>query len=609
MVRRPDKTLVDYIVIAISPALIMTLVGSLVFFLNEVFYQGNYPGRLNYILALFVFAAVLVGRISIEEGAERAALFAIPLGLVTIFAVKRFVEFQGDGWIQQFSLIINCGLIGLIWWSAHKLTWDCTLIDESQDSSGEGLLQAAGFDRAAAEDSTETKSPEPREGEQPQQIDRPEARFANWQQRLSDRRRRPHAPGVWVVYFSLAALPLFGIGQWFIAAADLESRRYAFRLLAIYTASGLGLLLTTSFLGLRRYLRQRRLPMPAAMAGLWLTIGCALIVALLLFAALLPRPHAEYAISQLPLTMGSPDQRSSRYGVGNDGVDEDRPWKRTGDTDQEHGSRPGEGTEKDSSQSEPGNGASDSSSGKTGEGSDSQSATPQPNGQTPSEPSERADQGSDEQDAKSEPSDQPQRPEEPQTRDTRQRPQIESPVRSGRSIAWLVTCVKYVFYAAVVVLAVYWLWRSRAELLAALQGLLQGWSDFWANLFGWKRRPSGEEVDADANVVRPPPRPFADYADPFASGVAGRYSPEELVRYSFEAVEAWACQHGCAREPDQTPHEFAQSVGAHTAELSGDTRNLADLYCRLAYASGELPAGRVGRLEQLWRGLRSTAKP
>jgi len=32
-------------------------------------------------------------------------------------------------------------LIGLIWWSAHKLTIDCTLIDESQDSSGEGLLR------------------------------------------------------------------------------------------------------------------------------------------------------------------------------------------------------------------------------------------------------------------------------------------------------------------------------------------------------------------------------------------------------------------------------------------------------------------------------------
>ena len=31
-----------------------------------------------------------------------------------------------------------------------------------------------------------------------------------WWQRFVERRRRPHAPGVWVIYFSLAALPLFG---------------------------------------------------------------------------------------------------------------------------------------------------------------------------------------------------------------------------------------------------------------------------------------------------------------------------------------------------------------------------------------------------------------
>ena len=41
-------------------------------------------------------------------------------------------------------------------------------------------------------------------------------------------------------------------------------------------------MLTTSFLGLRRYLRQRNLQMPAAMTGLWLGIG-ALLIAVFLF--------------------------------------------------------------------------------------------------------------------------------------------------------------------------------------------------------------------------------------------------------------------------------------------------------------------------------------
>ena len=46
-----------------------------------------------------------------------------------------------------------------------------------------------------------------------------------------------HSPGVWIVYFSLAALPIFGIGQLFIPSAQVGQRRYAFCLLAIYVAS------------------------------------------------------------------------------------------------------------------------------------------------------------------------------------------------------------------------------------------------------------------------------------------------------------------------------------------------------------------------------------
>ena len=76
MSTRYDKTLADYLVIAVSPALdhdahrqprVLPLAGV---------YQGNFDGRLHYILTLFIFAAVLIGRISIEEGIERAALFA-----------------------------------------------------------------------------------------------------------------------------------------------------------------------------------------------------------------------------------------------------------------------------------------------------------------------------------------------------------------------------------------------------------------------------------------------------------------------------------------------------------------------------------------------------
>jgi hypothetical protein len=126
---------------------------------------------------------------------------------------------------------------------------------------------------------------------------------------------------VWVIYFSLAALPLFGLGQWFIQTQDLERRRHAFWMLCAYVASGLGLLMTTSFLGLRRYLRQRQLEMPLEMAGVWLGVGSLMIVALLIVCDLLPRPSPEYSITQVSFQLRSPENlQASRYAAGKDGA-------------------------------------------------------------------------------------------------------------------------------------------------------------------------------------------------------------------------------------------------------------------------------------------------
>ena len=57
-----------------------------------------------------------------------------------------------------------------------------------------------------------------------------------------------------------------------------------------------------------------------------------------------------------------------------------------------------------------------------------------------------------------------------------------------------------------------------------------------------------------------PVKSFLDYSDPFASGLAGRMTMQELVRYSFEGLEAWARDNGCPRGEDETPLEFARRM-------------------------------------------------
>ena len=380
----------------------------------------------------------------------------------------------------------------------------------------------------------------------------------SWWQRFLDRRRRPHSPGVWVVYFSLAALPLFGVGQTLIPAENATSRRYAFVLLCVYVASAMGLLLTTSFLGLRRYLRQRRLEMPLSMAGTWLATGAILILCLIAITALLPRPNAEYQISELP-SIGSQEHDASKLAAGHEGTKDeqaasrtgsrrnsDNPDAKTGDrasgvhsTDEKSSDptpkKPFGATNGDSEQnkSEEGGNALGAKSGKSasGESTGSNSGKSDSNADAAGKGSDSQSQ-SEQSKQKSSPAEQnPSKANEQAGQEPSQTPSEDSPSLGDGS--WLFDLWKWVFYGFVAIIAVVWGWRRRRELVAWLASLLTGWGDFWRKLFGSKRERS-------AGIALPvQQKSFLDFINPFASGDAGRYAPEDLVRYSFEALEAW----------------------------------------------------------------------
>src|SRR5438105_14305930 len=125
MADRSSYSLVDFVYAAISPVLIMALVGSLVFFLIDICYESAYKSKVEWILFWFVFGSVLVSRISMSGYLKgRAPLYGLLLGAAAFFALLGYVAVPG------FSVLISLGLLILVWWCAHKLTWDCTLLDE-----------------------------------------------------------------------------------------------------------------------------------------------------------------------------------------------------------------------------------------------------------------------------------------------------------------------------------------------------------------------------------------------------------------------------------------------------------------------------------------------
>ncbi len=241
---KPAKTLADYMVIGISPALIMLLVGSLSFFLIQVFYRGEAVESVRWVVFWFVMAVVLVSRIGIEQGTAQAAAYGLALAGATWLYLVRIHP----------AYLVGIILLGSVWWCTHKLTWDCTVIDDDEDASGVGLLQTAAEGKRSKPE-TASSGPAGKKmaagfGCSVESAARNRRTAPTLQNSNTARKRRaaiPHPPGLWLVYFSLLALPLFGIGQMLLPGGDTAARRAGFAFLFIYMAATVGLLLTTSF--------------------------------------------------------------------------------------------------------------------------------------------------------------------------------------------------------------------------------------------------------------------------------------------------------------------------------------------------------------------------
>lgn len=568
----PRKTLADYVAIAFCPLLIMVLVGSMVFFLLEIGYEGRWDkrweDRLRWALFWFVIGSVLISRISIERGPHYAAGFGLALATAMSLFIFRFLG---------LAVSVFC-LLAFIWWCTSKLTWDCTLIEDDEDASGEGLLQAAGIDAAQPDGTDGRKHKEPGQ--------------AWWHQILQNRAKRrsqPHAPGLWVVYFSLAALPLFGFGQLLLHRRDAGDESYGFRLLWVYVAAALGLLLTTSFLGLRRYLRQRHLKMPASMAASWIGLGTALAVAVLLACLILPRPDATYSITRFVDEISSSVQEASNHAL------------LSGESGEGEGRRIGKGELKDSNEREQ-----------------------KDVGQDPGRTDQRGKAGGDDQSKqKSDGSGQGSGQKKAQGKQTGKgavggdkEGQGSSLHTSGKDSAapspelppsknWIGRLVKGLIYGLMALAALVIGLRKRRQIAAWWNQFLAGLRDFWNGLFG--RKPGNVGAATAAATLAESARPFADYENPFLSDVARNRPPEELLAYTFEALETWGREQGCPRQTDQTPLEFARVLGDTAPLLAGEASQTAHLYTRLAYARASPPPESLATLEQLWTQMTNWA--
>ncbi len=629
-----DRPLFSLLLQVASPALIIAMVASLIFFLIEIFYRGPHVIRLNSIMALFTIATVLISRISIEAGKERAAMFAAGLALATLATTSVVVEFEYQD-LALLEPVVIIILIVIVMWVSNRLVWDCTLLGRTRDVSAMGLLEAIRQKLSPrltppADQTESLKAKKFRKSES----------FSFFEFMLG-RNGKNTTPGLWVFYLAIAAFPIFGVGQWFV---NPNSSGFSiFFLFAVYLTSGLGLLMVTSLLGLKRYANKRGVSIPEPVAMNWLFVGTMFLIGLLLLISLLPRPDLSSRMNDYLVLLGS-NEKTSELAIGGDNdlpeqAEEDQNAKAKLKPQAEPNNEPnneqrpsddapvadgdrGDQTDQKSSEKTDGGGGqkSDSQSGdrEKGNGNDAQTQQARQRdgdqndkgereNREKDDPGENADENAsadaeknrddgeaDKPQGEPKPNDNPdqQRNGQPNEFAKMQRPVAPPPRLSLQPDS---NSFRWIFYSLVGLILATIAIMYHAELLR-----------MWRQLFAVKRPRDEDETEDVSSGDRhlAPPKPFSSFTDPFVSGMARKVRPEKLMEYSINALRAWSNDHGIDVSQHSTIDDLVAAIERSLGKSQSNLRSFAVTFNQTIYGDRAPNSPELQTVSDVWRFMK-----
>ena len=563
----------------ISPALIMVMVASLVFFLIEVFYRGPHGVRLYWVMGLFTFASVLVSRVSVEEGKERAYLLGFALAAATFVSSSTLIEFRYAG-LSFLSPIVILGLIATVMWSSAKLTWDCTVVDRSRDASATGLVDLL---RSSVRDEISTA----------QQTDR-----TSLLKRWITGKPKKNNPGLWVFYFAIFAFPVFGFGQWFVESGG---RWWTFVLFAIYLGATLSLLMTTSLLGLERYLSKRKLHVPTPIARNWVITGGTFAALVMLIVIFVPKPPSAGWSNDLAALFQSQQRDGKKFAPGKDGNKNDPDAQKQnadpnakdvpqGDKGNDKNSQPGSEQGKEGKQDK-------SHSDKSGQknANKNQQKSKQENSQPKGGNEEnQANQNQQNRNQPDQNGGKRNKRNDNQQEAQQNQQQSSSKSQPSQAINKFFESLSGIFRAVVYLIGV-----------VAAVILIVMFKDQILALFKRKDKSQPAETASQSQPVVNLPG-FRSFRNPFQGGGASM-PPIEIVEYTKSALEAWAREFDIQQGIDDTPEELAARIKPIDAKVAKYAKLHAAVYGRIAF-SDKADVGRddLAPLVKLWQHMNAT---
>jgi len=556
------------------PLLVWVLISALLLYLIEVrsiFILGGEP-RLRQGVLAFALGVVLIQRLTRQQVKSVVQGYAWVLGLsIFSFAAHQAHTYRVPGIHPLIVFLVNIVLFAILWWVGHTITAACSAdSDSEQEEVAEtGILYHTGRAwKRLMEDTEREKEPENRD--------------ELWTERLSG----PH-PGRVIFYFSLFAIPAFGLGFYLFDPKDFAARLLIGAFLSIYLWCAFALLALSHLRQLAVYLAKRDISLPDVIGLTWISLAGIVITLVLLAAVILPQPPSLPGLFVRHRIISVYRGWETRHGFKDSA-------QRAGQTAGKDG-RDGKAAGKDDKAA----GKDDKAAGKNGgdgkgAGEDSHYPGVDETAQRLNQRYQQIDKMGDKELSKV-------------ARNSGWEPELQSTMGflSATNDAFrkvfdfllkalfvvLVLCCPFVLY-----LIFFGAWQK----LSARAGIaLRALRRLRIHL-PMKRGPA-------ESTLSPKRRRFMDFADPFDSG-GQRRAAKELVRACWEAMLAFCSDHDAPCPPHVTPIEFVASAPPPLRGFEEHAFYIACLFNFSEFSGQDLPNGTEPALKEFWGNLQRHAQ-
>jgi hypothetical protein len=83
-----------------------------------------------------------------------------------------------------------------------------------------------------------------------------------------------------------------------------------------------------------------------------------------------------------------------------------------------------------------------------------------------------------------------------------------------------------------------------------------------------------------------------------------KLSPRQQVQFYYLAMLRRGGEHGHARQPTQTPYEYARTLESQIPEIDQDVEGITDEFVKARYSRHDIPPEHVGLVRRYWERIK-----